>query len=277
MDLKEVYNKGLQDNRYLSIHYQMACFDELHKELNKAQYISDRVQRQKRMRELFKDKNNPTPIVTPEKTYKELGFKTIQQMEDVRNEGMIYNIEKWESQKRFLELENYVLERFNRADTLANTNKIESQYNAICYLIDQQYTFHTGIFEDEATDFIFSFEYNQFLYDVFQIKIMEIENLDIEPIDETIRKLMKKPLTWNSKKSSIGTLFGMLHDAGIIKGTKADVIRALGAMFSNLSESTLKDNINLKINTNDEKTLYDLETETKAKEWIDYLGVNTTN
>ncbi|MFA7444537.1 MAG: hypothetical protein WCY89_01190, partial [Flavobacteriaceae bacterium] len=74
---------------------------------------------------------------------------------------------------------------------------------------------------------------------------------------------------------SIGTLFGMLHNANIITGTKEDLIKAVSSMFGNLSESTTKDNVNLKVNSNDNKTLYDVETEKLITGWVKYLKSTT--
>ena len=45
---------------------------------------------------------------------------------------------------------------------------------------------------------------------------------------------------------------------------------------SALSFDDIKDNLNLKENTRDEKVLYDKETENKVKDWVGYLKENTT-
>lgn len=270
MDLRAIYNKGLKDDKYFSLGYNMTRFNELYRNLNKAQYIPDKIEQQERIRELLKDPKDTSGYVAPrqpQKTYEDLGFDTYDEMQKHQNSGMIFNNWVWVSYKRFLELENHITERLQQADTLA-----DDQYMAICFLIDQQYNYHTGIFDDPQADYIFSGEYNQFIYDVMQLKINEIAKLKTAPIDKVMREIVKKPLKWNADKQIIGTLFGVLKDAGIVEGTQKDIAKGLSGLFSNLSESTLLNNLKLKENTTENKVYYSKETERIVKgELLDYI------
>lgn len=64
-----------------------------------------------------------------------------------------------------------------------------------------------------------------------------IENTDLQ---------LNTKLNWQASKKSIGTLFGVLLDANLIKGSKADVIRFITGAFDNLSKSSIKDNLYFK-------------------------------
>ncbi len=242
---------------------------ELQKQLNKTYYIQDKKERLKQVRNLLK--NN---IDTEHNTYvskgnipnwEKHGFKSLDEYYELQNESMFYNIWVEVSNKRALEIEVYVQTIYGKAENLLQSN----EYDAICCLIDEQFKSHKKVFDDPKSDYAFRFQYNQLIYDLLQKKINEIVKTPVDDIRLTINT--KKPLIWNAKKTSIGTLFGMLYNSEIISGTKEDLKRALTSMFSNLSENTLHDNLNLKIVKNENKILYDTKTEDQLKDWVKYL------
>lgn len=247
---------------------------EQQKELNKTYYMKDKSERLKKVRELLKNNDDAKAncyVSSPTlPNWQDYGFKSLEAFYKLQNKSMFLGNWLEVSNKRALEIEVYVQTLYKEADKLFE----KSEYEAISYLIEQQFTEHKNIFDNAKSDYAFRFQYNNLIYDLLQKKINELASVPIDDIRKTLKT--KKPLTWNSKKSSIGTLFGMLHNAKIIEGSKADIIRSLSAMFNNLSESTIKDNVNLKVNTNEDKCLYDKETEHKAKDWISYLKESTT-
>jgi hypothetical protein len=270
----EILDKQFNSN-YWQMYVNRDGF-ELQKELNKTYYIKDKKQRLLKVRELLhlKKPSHKNPVIIEISEYNlifENGFEGYTKELKKNADSLFYNTWVESSNKRALEIEVYILEIYENADTIQK----KSEYDAICYLIDEQFKIHKNILDEPKADVIFRAQYNCIICELILKKIREINTLEIEDIRESIQKTVKKPLTWNAQKNTIGTLFGMLHNAGIIQGSKADLIRGLVSLFSNLSETTLKDNVNLKINTNENKILYDEETETKLKDWIAYLSKPT--
>lgn len=269
----------IKDRVYNSDSYQMfvngATPPEIQKELNKTYYIEDKTERLKKVREILNNhKNKPTISNNDLNGWENNGFSDYDSFVKYKakhNENMFFGCWVELSNKRVLEIEVYVLERYQNAENIATSDI----YGAISYLIDEQFTYHKGVFDNIKDDFIFREQYNMLIYDLLQKKINELYKTEFEDIREVITKATKKPLIWNAKKTSIGTLFGMLHNAKVITGTKQDLIKAVSSMFGNLSESTIKDNVNLKVNTNDRKTLYDVDTEKMLTDWVKYLKDTT--
>ena len=175
MDLKKLYTEGLKEGRYESLEYNMTRFDETHKELSKTLYIADRKEREKRLRELVpNERKNRGSALVPRReqplTYEQIGFESAADYAKyLKTKKMIYNNWVWLSFKRQTELENYIIDRFENAEQLK-----PDPFKAICYLIDEQYKYHTGVFDDPIADYIFRDEYNQYFFDAFQQKIREI-------------------------------------------------------------------------------------------------------
>lgn len=269
MRLINLDDTGFKDGVYSSFPLKMTPKTTQYRELEKARYIKDKRERLKKVRELLKDENNNGVHVERGGIidFKKSGFQTFEAYTQKKSNGMFFNVWVEISIKRELEIECYLLDIFDKADELAKTD----EYKAINYLIDEKYKNHTGLFDKETDDFIYNDEYNELIYDLLQNKINEISKTEIIPIGDTIRKVTKKPLTWNANKNTIGTLFGMLHSVGIIQGNKTDLVRGIGSLFSNLSEATLRDNINLTFKQSENKPLYDEETEKMLKEWVSFL------
>lgn len=265
---------GFKGGVYTSQSLKMTPKTTQYRELEKTRYIKDKREQLKKVRELLKFENsNGVHVERGEMIdFKKLGFKTFEAYLQEKSNGMFFNVWVEVSIKRELEIECYLLDIFDKADELAKTD----EYKAISYLIDEKYKNHTGVFDKQKADCIHNDEYNDLIFDLLQNKINEISKIETIPIGDTIRKVTRKPLIWNANKNTIGTLFGVLLQNGMITGTNDDISKGLSALFSNLSESTLKDNLNLKINSNDDKTLYDTETETLLKDWIEYLKKQKT-
>jgi len=263
MDLKQLYQDGInKENKYTSVGYNMTRFNPLHKELFKAQYIKDRVTRQERLRVLLKDvkpndKSGCVPPRKPQIIYKDLGFDSYEKYEKYQQKGMIYGGWVWLSYKRFTEMENHILDRFDKADILFKEDEIK----AVCYLIDQLFTFHRGVFDDKTADYVYCDEYNEYFFDAFQEKINSLLKIEVAPIDETLSKVVRTPLKWNAEKQIIGTIFGIFKQEGIITGTYKDISEGLASLFVNLKQSTLNNNLKLNENANEGKVYYSKETE----------------
>ena len=258
-----------RNGAYTSVSLLITPKTHLNRELEKTRYIKDSRERLKKIREIFEFSQNYPVTLKQDKTidFQKLGFKTIENYLTEKSEGLFCNVWLEYAIKMGLEIECYLLDIFDKADELAKTD----EYKAICYLIDEKYKNHTGIFDNPRYDELYNEEYNHIIYDMIQDRIISISKIEIIPVSDTIKRVTKKPLTWKANKNTIGTLFGILINSGIITGTKQDLSKGLCAMFSDLSESTILDNLNLKINSADKKILYDVQTETILKPWIDYL------
>ncbi|MCB4807136.1 hypothetical protein LG651_02655 [Tamlana sp. 62-3] len=270
----EIPNGVYQSARYCM--YVDKPNKELQKELNKTYYIENKTKRLKKVRELLKNNNDfkLNTHVSKSKTinWENYGFESLEEFIKLKNQNMFFGNWVEVSNKRALEIEVYILGLYDNASKIFGKNK--SSFDTICFLIDEQFKEHKDVFDDPKSDIIYRTQYNHLIYDLLQKKINEFVNIPIDDIRETL--ITKKPLVWNAKKSSIGTLFGMLHNAKIIDGSKTDMIRGLTAMFDNLVESSVKDNVNLKVYTAENKCYYDEETENNANSWVEYLKTSTT-
>lgn len=276
----KIFDLEIGSGVYVSDKYQMFVNKhdrEFQREITKTYFIEDKKKRVEKMRDLLRGKDEfsiETHTTKNELPQYDKYFKNYKEYVEELNKSMFYNVWVEVSTKRALEIEVYVEDIYNKADEL---NK-ENSYSAFSYLVDEQYKEHTGIFDNEKSDFVFKEQYNQIIYDLLNNKIKALYELKYN--SEFAREIefyttQRKPLVWNASKTSLGTLFGLLHSRKIISGTLTDVQRGLMSMFNNISESTLKDNLSLKINTAENKTLYDTKTEALLKKWIDEL-VSTT-
>ena len=169
------------------------------------------------------------------------------------------------SNKRKLEIEVFIYSIYNEM------NKLQDKYEKICFLIDQQYKEHTGIFDHEKSGFIFKEQYSGLIFDILQKKINEISKTSIEVLRNPVKSTIKKTLVWKAQKNTIGTLFGVLYKNGFIKGNKTDIVRGLTDMFDNLSKDSLIDNINLKKYEIENKIKHDKKTIELLSEWVKHL------
>ncbi|AND63620.1 hypothetical protein AX766_03960 [Flavobacterium covae] len=179
-------------------------------------------------------------------------------------------VEKREEIRRIWVLELYIEKIIQTAKSISNSDK----YKAICYLIDEQYKIHKNVVCGTIEDIFLRAHINYIIFEAIEIYLNNIDSEATEKTKELIpkRKYEKKNLLkWNSKKSAIGTLFGVLHQEGIIQGSKADLARELANMFGNLSESTLIDNIGLKEDKENYKPKYDTETQELMSKWVTFL------
>ncbi|TCI85321.1 hypothetical protein [Tenacibaculum sp. M341] len=268
----------IKSDKYTSNAYSMYVFidnekkNELNRELTKTYYIEDKKERLKKVRELLKNNDDnrlgvtvTTPSISKFELIEELGFENIDTFIEQQNKSMFFNVWVEVSNKRALEIEVYINDIFN------NLEKENSNYDKICYLIDQQYIEHTNIFDHYKSDVLYREQYNSLIYDILQKKINEISSFSIKELRRPVESTVRKKLAWKASKTSIGTLFGLLHKHGIIEGAKVDINRGLTDMFSNLSKETLTDNIALKENHKEAKINYDIKTKELVNEWIEYL------
>lgn len=249
---------------------------EIQKEFTKTYFIEDKNTRLTKVRGLiqeYKKELQSRKVVENEEINKTFGGYN-EYSKAVSEKGSLFeNIWVELSNKRRLELECYVLNLFVKADEIVNKSCV---YDAIEYLIDEQFKIHKGVVDEPETDIIYRAEYNRIICELINKKIAEINKIPITELPEQIQNVINRGLSWNAQKNIIGTIFGLLYKANAIKGTKEDLSKGLCAMFPNLSISTIKDNLNLKINTSESKTLYDTETEKLLIDFIKYVK-STTN
>ena len=239
------------------------------KEFTKTYYIEDKALRLKKVRELLKgndDTQHKVFVTKPEiLDWQNYDFEDFEDYINQKKTSMLYNVCSDVSNKRSLEIEVYGESIFNKSEV------IKKDYNKICFLIDQQYKKHIKVFDHPKSDFLYNEQYNNIIYDIIQNRIDTIYRTSIEDLRTPIKSTIKKPLIWNAPKTAIGTLFGVLSKNGIIRGHKTDIVRGLTDIFGNLSENTLTDNINLKINEDEAKVKYDKKTKELTSKWIEYL------
>lgn len=250
---------------------------EIQKEFTKTYFIEDKNSRLKRVRELMKQHKKyyqMREVVESEEinTVFENGYNEyLKKISD--KERLFENIWVELANKRKLELECYVLGIVEKANEIVES---KNTYDAITYLIDEQFKIHKNVIDEPKIDIIYRTEYNRIICELINKKIAEINKIPIMELPEQIQTVINKGLVWNAQKNIIGTFFGLLHNAKVIKGTKEDLSKGLCAMFPNLSIHTIKDNLNLKINHSESKTLYDTQTEILLSEFIKYVK-STTN
>lgn len=273
---RELYDKNAEDKIYSSTPYHMTGFDDIGlRELEKCLYIEDNVKRLEKIRQILNNKIRSSGYVPPRETEKpeDCGFLDFEDFLKYREEHekfLIYGCWVWISYKRELEICVHVENIYKKAKKIFEKDK----YEAICYIIDEKYKYHTNIFDNKKDDYLFRYQYNQIIFDMLDCVIKELLKIKVLPANDLIKQSIKKPLSWNAQKNIIGTLFGLLYKTGAIQGTKTDLIRGLSAMFSNLSENTLKDNIDLKENENEAKIKYDTRTEYLLENFLIYLKEN---
>ena len=274
--LENLNYENFKDGRYKSIGYLMTQKTDTQKELRKAKYIENPKERLKRIRELLPQESEGVSIERAEiPPFKELGFNDFKEYERYVKKigGMFYDCWVEFAYKRELEIFCYL------QDIKTKLHEYKNDFEKTCYLIEQQHTEHTGIFDNKKEDYVFRDEYRAIIWDVLQYEIDLINNkkdVSIREQTETeiqtaIKTAIKKPLQWNADKNTIGTLFGLLHEKKIIQGTKTDIVKVLATAFNNLSEKTLTDNVSLKINTAENKTKYDTDTVEKLSDWVNHL------
>ena len=177
----------------------------------------------------------------------------------------------WASIKRELEVKCYLDDIIKVAEEKSKNN----QYDAICYLIDQKYTYHKNILDNPKDDFIYREEINNIIFDYLQLKVNEISEQQPPQPQPFAPIVPKKPFKWNANKKSLGTLFGVLFNHGIITGNKDDFKRQLITLFEGApSLSYLNDLINLssdKTNPNEPVPKYCADTEELLTDWIEFL------
>lgn len=279
IDIREIYrnNEGVKkDNKYLSNSYLMQVFNETHKNLEKAFYIPDIIQKREELRKWTKniqeawDEDNTYRDTKPEEWKKYFSYYS-DYIEAYKEDKLFFNIDVWISIKRETELQVYLDDILKEADKKAQNNV----YEAICYLIDEKYKLHTGILDEDKADFLLRAEINAVIFDCLQLKINEISNKQPPEPQLFTPVIPKKPFKWNSNKQALGTLFGVLFDRKIITGNVSDFQTQLLALFENApSPNTLKDNVNLKVS--DGRYKYCEKTEVLLLDWIDFLKSKTT-
>lgn len=242
---------------------------EKNKAFTKTYYIDDKKNRLDEVRELLKGNNdleNKGTVTHPKlPNWKNYDFEDFEDYMKAKQTSMFYNVWVEVSNKRKLEIEFFIETLYNEMDRL-NTN-----YDKICFLIDQQYKEHKGVFDHEKSDFLYREQYSSLIFDILQKKINEISNTNFKKLREPVKSTLKKPLIWNAQKNTIGTLFGLLSKNGFIQGNDTDIIRGLTDMFDNLSEHSLADNVGLKVKRSEAKTNYDKQTAELLKDWLNYL------
>lgn len=250
-----------------------------HRELNKAYYTKDKNKALQILLEAEKAFPNETrgidgaylcgiSYTEDEKTEILENRHKNEDYNHLQERGFAYYGNSFESYKNYLMVEIYI---DNLIET-ANKASKDNHETFIYLLLDEVAKIHKDVLKDRFLDTIFEGEYNNYIADKLQEKIDEVSKSKYKPIDEQLRELISKPLTWNANKNTIGTLFGLLKDKGIVTGTAKDISKALSGMFANLSETTLMDNVNLSVNTSQQSNKYDTETERILKtEWLPML------
>lgn len=267
------YEIEVPDNEFVSMGWNMYVNrnrkDALqHREMKKARFIPDPLKRRDRMRQI-QDGGNDNEIgcsvSSPEiPNWEAVGFANLSEFFNLASSSMFYNVNAEVSSKRITEVEAFAME------VLQDSKHKISTYDEVCYLIDQQYEFHTGVFDHAQSDLAFQKQYNQLLYDILEKRIWEVAANESIDLVKELDKVIRNPLVWNATALSLGTVFGSLYDEGIIKGTKTDLHRAVNYLFG-ISTETTKAAMNHKMNKNEGKVYYDPETAKMIEPWIAHL------
>lgn len=280
--IKEIYrnNDGVKKSqKYSSPSYSMQIFNETILNLEKAFYNPDVIQKRDELRKWTKNlqgvwvnvNRHREPTSEEWSKYFESYLDYIQANEDKR--ALLYT-EVWTSIKRETELQIYLDDILKEADEKARTDV----YKAICYLIDEKHKLHRGILDEGKADLLFREEINAIIFDCLQLKINEISQQQPPEPKQYAPIIPKKPFKWNANKKSLGTLFGVLFNHGIITGNKEDFKKQLVTLFEGVpSVSYLNDLIYLSTNKDDPNTpvpKYCKETEEQLTEWIEFLQKN---
>lgn len=279
IDIREIYrnNEGVKkDNKYSSVNYSVQIFNETFLNLEKAFYNPDIIQKREELRKWTKKlqgvwvnaNDHRKPKVEEWSKY----FDCYLDYEKAnKNKNLFFNVSTWISIKRETEIQIYLEEILKEADKKAETDT----YKAICYLIDKKHNLHTGILDDGKDDLLLRDEINAVIFDCLQLKINEISQQQPPQPQPFAPIVPKKPFKWNANKKSLGTLFGVLFNHGIITGNKDDFKRQLITLFEGApSLSYLNDLINLssdKTNPNEPVPKYCADTEELLTDWIEFL------
>lgn len=274
MDVFKIYIDGLKEGKEIFeyIPYEIQVFDEPHKALFKAKYIKDKKLKMLEYRRILGQQTADLGNKPPREniSFPNDCFDTYKEFTDYLSENrLFYNIWGETANKRRFEIEVYI------EDIINLVNEFTDETQQINYLIDEMFKYHRDILDEPKADLAFRHEINALIFKCLQIKINEINTTPIMDIGVQVANAQNRYLQWNAQKNIIGTLFGLMYKSGAIKGSKADLARAICAMFPNLSENTLMDNINLKIDEAESKTKYDTETEKMTADFITYLKNST--
>ena len=184
----------IKEGKYVSNGYNMYVSNgnaEQTKKLTKTYYIKDKKKRLSAVRELLKNEDD-TELKGHHSqpklgNWQDFDFKDINQFLKKQEESMFYNVWTEVSNKRALEIEVYVIHFFKKM------NKLKTEFQKICYLIDQQYIEHRKVFDHPKSDLLYYKQYNNLIYDIIQNKINEISKTTIdtlrEPKTSTLRNL----------------------------------------------------------------------------------------
>lgn len=245
MDIKIDFNASEfkeKEGAYYSVPYQMNIANrEKQKELDKTYYIKDVAIRIKQMQQLIGDNpNDVSTIVTRGEIidHKKLGFNSYEQLLEKQKNGMFYGIWVEIGTLRRLELEYFLQQIYDYAIKIktSKTDK-EATYEAVCYLIDQRYEKHTGVFSDSRADLIFSDEYGQLIYDYIGKMIKQISNIDIETEKNLSSPIGK--LQWLETKKDLSELVKALSLTALKGNAETDIIKAFESIFLHKSGNDL--------------------------------------
>ncbi len=280
--IKEIYrsNDGVKKSKkYSSPSYSMQIFNETVLNLEKAFYNPNAIQKREGLRKWTKNLQGVWVNANRhrEPTSEEWGryfSHYLDYIEAGKNESLFFSTNVWTLIKRETELQIYLDDILKEADEKAQTDV----YKAICYLIDEKHKLHRGILDEGKADLLLREEINAIIFDCLQLKINEISQQQPPEPQPYAPIIPKKPFKWNANKKSLGTLFGVLFNHGIITGNKEDFKKQLVTLFEGVpSVSYLNDLIYLSTNKDDPNTpvpKYCKETEEQLTEWIEFLQKN---
>lgn len=270
MEIWKIYNAGYnkEKKRFECMTFEMQRLDEIGKAFYKARFITDKKEKRDELRRLLKAEKT-----TPKKREVNQWQTVFNNYDDFEkysaNNTLFYGNDVNLSSKRLLEIEVYTLERLKKLEDLKETEKVD-------FLINEMFKVHVNILDEPKADFVFRNEINALIFKVFETKLKELSKIEVMEFNEQMSKAVNRSLSWNAQKNIIGTLFGVLHEAKAIKGTKADMIKAICAMFPNLKESTIKDGVNFRVYKAENKYYYSRETKELLTGFSEFLKNKNT-
>lgn len=227
--------------------YTVFLKDEQEREFKKTHYIKDKDERLKAVKTAIAINTNTVKVNEglPESSFINIELKykvdkTLRKkVEDLTESGMFYG-NFYKAIKRRLEIEIYT-------DGILKTIPKGKVFEQICFLIDNQYKWHTKIFDTEIENVAFYKEGNTYIVDKLQDKINEISNLTPPP--KNTADLNKKPLYLGSGylKNTIPTILLELKKANVINGSVADIVKMLIENIDGFAESTITDILSNKV------------------------------